>query len=195
MSALQKHKRIRIRVEGIYNKQESEFVSKDEWDNYLEEREDIIYCLVEKENVEQAEAKLAAYERSNLQDIIQNEARKAEQVQTQAEATAGQGKEAVEQKPAQDAALAARGSIQYTASAAMPPAPNPAQPAPQGADAGGLAAGEAQSEAEAHERMAAASGWDPEYRQRRLVQMAYSSLFAHPSSAVATTRSSDAMGT
>ena len=35
-----------------------------------------VYCLVEKENVEQAEAKLAAYERSNLQEIIQNEARK-----------------------------------------------------------------------------------------------------------------------
>ena len=37
-----------------------------------------VYCLVEKENVEQAEAKLAAYERSNLQDIIQNEARKVQ---------------------------------------------------------------------------------------------------------------------
>ena len=28
-----------------YNKQESEFVSKDEWDNYLEEREDISRIL------------------------------------------------------------------------------------------------------------------------------------------------------
>ena len=28
-----------------YNKQESEFVSKDEWDNYLEEREDISRML------------------------------------------------------------------------------------------------------------------------------------------------------
>ena len=37
-----------------------------------------VYCLVEKENAEQAEAKLAAYERSNLQDIIQNEARKVQ---------------------------------------------------------------------------------------------------------------------
>ena len=37
-----------------------------------------VYCLVEKEDVEQAEAKLAAYERSNLQDIIQNEARKVQ---------------------------------------------------------------------------------------------------------------------
>ena len=37
-----------------------------------------VYCLVERENVEQAEAKLAAYERSNLQDIIHNEARKVQ---------------------------------------------------------------------------------------------------------------------
>ena len=28
-----------------YNKQESEFASKDEWDNYLEEREDISRIL------------------------------------------------------------------------------------------------------------------------------------------------------
>ena len=28
-----------------YNKQESEFISKDEWDNYLEEREDISRIL------------------------------------------------------------------------------------------------------------------------------------------------------
>ena len=33
---------------------------------------------MEKENIEQAEAKLAAYERSNLQNIIQNEARKVQ---------------------------------------------------------------------------------------------------------------------
>ena len=79
--------------------------------------------------------------------------------------------------------------------ACRPPAPNPAQPAPQGPDTGGLIAGEAQTEAEAHERMAAASGWDPDYPQRRLVQMAYSSLFVHPSSAVATTQASDAMKT
>ena len=77
--------------------------------------------------------------------------------------------------------------------ACRPPPPNPAHPAPQGADAGGLTAGEAQTAAEAHERMAAASGWDPDYPQRRLVQMAYSSLFVHPSSAVATTRASDAI--
>ena len=31
---------------------------------------------MEKENVEQAEAKLAAYERKNLENIVQNEARK-----------------------------------------------------------------------------------------------------------------------
>ena len=35
-----------------------------------------VYSLVEKENVEQAEAKLAAYESSNLENIVQNAARK-----------------------------------------------------------------------------------------------------------------------
>ena len=34
-----------------------------------------VYSLVEKEDVEQAEARLAAYERKNLGNIVQNEAR------------------------------------------------------------------------------------------------------------------------
>ena len=95
-----------------YNKQESDFTSREEWDDYLEEREDIskthpkpsasvhvartpsnvvswpvilsaklwatsaVYSLVEKEDVDKAEAKIAAYERKNLENIVQNEARK-----------------------------------------------------------------------------------------------------------------------
>lgn len=54
-----------------------------------------------------------------------------------------------------------------------------AQPAPKGAEAGGLIASEGQQEAGAYERMAAASGWDPAFQHRRMVQLAYSSLFAH----------------
>lgn len=93
-----------------YNKQESGFASREEWDDYLEEREDIseiqskpltsfhvaktrhlgmacdpsaklwatsaVYSLVEKEDVDKAEAKIAAYEQKNLENIVQNEARK-----------------------------------------------------------------------------------------------------------------------
>ncbi|CAL5225564.1 g8403 [Coccomyxa viridis] len=180
MSELQKQKRIRARVEGIYNKQESDFASREEWDDYLEEREDIIYSLVEKEDVDKAEAKIAAYEQKNLENIVQNEARKAEQLQAAAKAKAPQQAAPVKAgcTPAADAALPARGSMQYTASAAMPAAQNVAQPAPKGADTGGLVAAEAQQETGAYERMAAASGWDPAFQHRRMVQMAYSSLFA-----------------
>jgi len=35
-----------------------------------------VYSLIEKENVEQAEAKLAAYESSHLENIVKNAARK-----------------------------------------------------------------------------------------------------------------------
>ncbi len=35
-----------------------------------------VYSLIEKENVEQAEAKLAAYESSHLENIVRNAARK-----------------------------------------------------------------------------------------------------------------------
>ena len=60
-----------------------------------------------------------------------------------------------------------------------PAAQNVAQPAPKGAETGGLIAAESQQEAGAFERMAAASGWDPAFQHRRMVQMAYGSLFAH----------------
>ena len=62
--------------------------------------------------------------------------------------------------------------------ACRPAALSLAQPAPKGAEAGALTAAEGQHEAGAYERMAAASGWDPGFQHRRMVQMAYSSLFA-----------------
>jgi len=62
--------------------------------------------------------------------------------------------------------------------ACRPAVPNFAQPAPKGAEAGALIAAEGQHETGAYERMAAASGWDPCFRHRRMVQMAYSTLFA-----------------
>lgn len=62
-----------------------------------------------------------------------------------------------------------------------PAAQNVAQPAPKDAEPGGLIEAEGQQEAGAYERMAAASGWDPAFQHRRMVQLAYSSLFAHAS--------------
>jgi hypothetical protein len=42
-----------------------------------------------------------------------------------------------------------------------------------------LIAAEGLNETGAFEHMAAASGWDPEFQRRRMVQMAYSSLLLH----------------
>lgn len=44
-------------------------------------------------------------------------------------------------------------------------------------------AAEKQNEAGAYERMAAASGWDPEFQRKRMVQMAYNGLFRHAANA------------
>ena len=63
--------------------------------------------------------------------------------------------------------------------ACRPAAPQAAQPAPKAPEQGGLIAAEGLNEAGAFERMAAASGWDPEFQHRRMVHVAYSSLLLH----------------
>ena len=82
---------------------------------------------------------------------------------------------------AQILTAAAAGRVRRVLIACRPGAQNVAQPAPKGAEPGGLIAAEGQQEAGAFQRMAAASGWDSAFQHRRMVQLAYSSLFARHS--------------
>eukprot|EP00879_Flechtneria_rotunda_P002646 GHRR01002849.1.p1 GENE.GHRR01002849.1~~GHRR01002849.1.p1 ORF type:complete len:165 (+),score=37.33 GHRR01002849.1:144-638(+) len=66
MEDVQKELEIRKRITGIYNKIRSEFESKEDYDNYLETTEDIIYKLTY--NVDVAEAE------QQVQDYIRQEA-------------------------------------------------------------------------------------------------------------------------
>lgn len=86
-----------------FNKTDDEFASKQEWDDYLEEREDISECyqrsekivlifvrrgthalplppsvfnLIEGTDVKEMEARIEEYRRTNAESIIRNEAKK-----------------------------------------------------------------------------------------------------------------------
>ncbi|KAK9810481.1 hypothetical protein WJX72_011384 [[Myrmecia] bisecta] len=181
-----KELQVRNRVEAIFNKAESDFASKREYDDYLEEREDIIFNLCEGEQVAEMEARISAYQRANYENIIANEARKAEASRVRADTLAAglvrasQANGAGEPAASEMAAPVADGNgapAKYTASypgapamSAMPgaqPAPlAELPPLPQN-----LLPGSDQL------RMALASGWTPDIPKRRAKEDAFTSVF------------------
>lgn len=65
---------IRRRVAGVFNKREEEFESLRDWNNYLEEVENLTWNLLQGVDVKETEKKLDAYKRQNEQEIKQNAA-------------------------------------------------------------------------------------------------------------------------
>lgn len=71
---------IRKRIASIYNKREEDFPSLKEYNDYLEEVEDMIFNLVEGINVHEFEEKIQEYQKENAEQIMINQARKAEEL-------------------------------------------------------------------------------------------------------------------
>ncbi|KAH9303168.1 hypothetical protein KI387_014751, partial [Taxus chinensis] len=71
---------IRRRISNIYNKREEDFPSLREYNDYLEEVEDMTFKLVEGIDVLDIEANIAKYQEENAEQIINSRARKAEEV-------------------------------------------------------------------------------------------------------------------
>ncbi|KAL8152483.1 hypothetical protein V2J09_010243 [Rumex salicifolius] len=71
---------IRRRISNIFNKREEEFSSLREYNDYLEEVEDMICNLVDGIDVPAIEAKIAQYEKENAEQIMNARARKAEEL-------------------------------------------------------------------------------------------------------------------
>ncbi|EIE26616.1 hypothetical protein COCSUDRAFT_59138 [Coccomyxa subellipsoidea C-169] len=155
-----------------------EFASKSQYDDYLEEREDIIYNLIEGLEVEEMEAKIAAYQRENRENILQNDARKAEEARARAQRASGSAKTASTAPSTSAPTQQPEDATKYNATAVMPAAPPPAQPAPR--QAATAAAGLSGDDPGSRERIARASGWDPNFQHDRLLQEAYSTIFLRP---------------
>uniref|UniRef100_A0A803MFG5 MAT1 centre domain-containing protein n=2 Tax=Chenopodium quinoa TaxID=63459 RepID=A0A803MFG5_CHEQI len=68
---------IRRRIISIFNKREEDFPSLKEYNDYLEEVEDMTCNLIEGIDVPAIEAKIAQYERDNSEQIMNARARKA----------------------------------------------------------------------------------------------------------------------
>ncbi|KAI7840363.1 hypothetical protein COHA_005908 [Chlorella ohadii] len=187
--ALRKEMKIRARVEAIFNKHEDDFESKQEFDDYLEEREDIIFNLSEGVDVAEMERKVEQYRLANAESIIRNEARRAEELRRKAAAgeegaghagisgTAAAFAEGADAEPHQGMEYTA--AMPEAAAAAvlgMGTAPVPLSSA--AADAAGnlQAPGGGQLSSEAWRTMALSSGWRPEFPKRKALEQAFGSV-------------------
>nr|KJB48859.1 hypothetical protein B456_008G090500 [Gossypium raimondii] len=73
-----KEMQIRRRISNIFNKREEDFPSLREYNDYLEEVEDMIFKLIEGIDVQAIEEKITNYQQENAEQIMINQARKAE---------------------------------------------------------------------------------------------------------------------
>ncbi|KAH8505060.1 hypothetical protein H0E87_012345 [Populus deltoides] len=71
---------VRRRIASIFNKREDDFPSLREYNDYLEEVEDMIFNLVAGDDVAATEVKIAEYQEENADLILINHARKAEEL-------------------------------------------------------------------------------------------------------------------
>mmetsp|Transcript_2058 Transcript_2058/g.2909 ORF Transcript_2058/g.2909 Transcript_2058/m.2909 type:complete len:296 (-) Transcript_2058:307-1194(-) len=89
----------RRRVLKVYNKVESDFASLLEYNNYLEEVEDIIFSIVNEEpNAEEAKAKVKAYEEANKGEIVIRQSQRADEERSMADRIAAEQREAERRK-------------------------------------------------------------------------------------------------
>lgn len=177
---------IRRRIANIYNKREEDFPSLRDYNDYLEEVEDMTFKLVEGVDVPAIEANIAKYQEENAEQIINSRARKAEELakslrehQTQA-ATDCPSDTVLDQN---SQAVGATGGGQYAPSMTAPMfmQPRPTGPAAQpvpigGGNANSMPEDEA-TQRQREERAARAGGWTPELCKKRAVEEAFGSLW------------------
>ena len=157
-STLNHAMRIRTRVMAVYNLREEDFETADQWNDYLEEREDVAFSLVEGVDAARAEARLQAYTRDNADSIAKYQAQRAEE-------------EAGDEARRMSYRMASQGGREQPGGGRGMPRSYAEEMAEQGG---------ASPEQEKQWQMlsALAGGWRPEVAQQRSLQEARVSLFA-----------------
>lgn len=89
----------RRRILKVYNKVEKDFPSLLEYNNYLEEVEDIIFSIVNEEpNAEETKAKVKSYEDSNRSQIVIRQSQRADEERCIADRIASEQRESERRK-------------------------------------------------------------------------------------------------
>jgi len=77
-NAWAKEMTLRRRIASIFNKTQEHFPTLKDYNDYLEEVEDMTFNLIEGIDVEEIEAKIARYQQENAEQIYLSRAKRAE---------------------------------------------------------------------------------------------------------------------
>lgn len=176
---------IRKKIASIFNKREDDFPSLKEYNDYLEEVEDMTCNLIEGIDVPAIEAKIAKYEQENAEQIMNSRARKAEELA--AALAASKGSAQADTEAATEQSSQAGLSVTGTAQGQYAPAiaggsfmqPRPTGMAPQPQPLGGLDMHLDDEELMRlrAERGGRAGGWSPELCRKRALEEAFGCLW------------------
>ncbi|CAA3030570.1 CDK-activating kinase assembly factor MAT1 [Olea europaea subsp. europaea] len=175
---------IRKRIANIYNKREEDFASLREYNDYLEEVEDMIFNLIEGVDVPAIEAKIAEYQRENAEQIMNAHARKAEEYAAALAASKGQpAQTGVDLSSISQEGTGTSAQGQYAPAIAGAVQPRPTGMAPQpipvgsGHDMLGLEHVDEEKMKLRAEKAAKAGGWSAEICKKRALEEAFASIW------------------
>ncbi|CAN6172710.1 unnamed protein product [Urochloa humidicola] len=179
-NAWTKEMSIRRKMAGIFNKTQEHFPTLKDYNDYLEEVEDMTFNLIEGIDVEAIEAKVKRYEDENREQIFLSRAKRAEDLAAALKAS--------RMNPVKvDANDTAAGNSQgisggagvqgQYAPAAVQPRPTGMLPQPIGSRSDPLQVDDEETRRLRAERAARAGGWTVELSKRRAMEEAFSAIF------------------
>ncbi|KAG4169456.1 hypothetical protein ERO13_A12G083500v2 [Gossypium hirsutum] len=175
-----KEMQIRRRISNIFNKREEDFPSLREYNDYLEEVEDMIFKLIEGIDVQAIEEKITKYQQENAEQIMINQARKAEELAAAMAASKGIRVQADTDGSSQ-AGFVAGTQGQYAPTVAGQPRPTGMAPQPVplagGLDMHGYALDDEEMMRLRAERGGRAGGWSIELSKKRALEEAFASIW------------------
>ncbi|XP_062233500.1 uncharacterized protein LOC133930784 isoform X2 [Phragmites australis] len=178
-NAWAKEMTIRRRMASIFNKTQEHFPSLKDYNDYLEEVEDMTFNLIEGVDVEAIEAKIARYEQENAEQIYLSRAKRAEDLAAALKASRMNPGEA----NTNDTGISGGAGVQgQYAPAAVPgglaqPRPTGMAPQPIGGRSDPLQGDDEETMRLRVERGARAGGWTVELGKRRALEEAFSTIF------------------
>ncbi|WOK97679.1 hypothetical protein Cni_G06387 [Canna indica] len=188
-NAWAKEMTIRRRIASIFNKREDDFLSLRDYNDYLEEVEDMTFNLIEGIDVAAIESKIAKYQEENAEQIINARARKAEELAAALKASRSHGQADAGDGGAgpssQGVGVANQGQYAPTGAPGgglMQPRPTgmAPQPGPVGAPPDllqGYGTEDEETMKLRAQRGARAGGWTIELSKRRAIEEAFSSIW------------------
>ncbi|KAK4852979.1 hypothetical protein QYF36_001841 [Acer negundo] len=175
---------IRRRIASIYNKREDDFPSLREYNDYLEEVEDMIFNLIEGVDVQAIEEKIKQYQKENAEQIIVNQARKAEELAAALTASkAGPAQNDTDGAPSQSSQGGFGVPLGQYAPTMAGGQPRPTGMGPQplplsgGLDMHGYAIEDEEMMKLRAERGGKAGGWSTELSKKRALEEAFASIW------------------